>query len=208
MDLGTLVFTRLSVGDPVLALGAIITVFVAFDIATKQCLSPDQDVHILPWPIAVIDGLLRKESLRFEIKTGQIVATDGYLSFREKFKREFSETGVVIYQRGYGITNAQSRRPVIATTSISPCIAVLAYRSDTQTAALAHVDAEQDFSSLEDMLDLPDFQGVANVQLHFYGGLSNFDESRNTCYGLLNAAQIDAFFRYLHREEIRSLSCD
>lgn len=159
-----------------------------FEYLYNEVPQPTNPTTLLPPTFRIVQVGTDMEAVPVvEIKTGQNVATDGYLSFREKFKREFSGTGVVIYQRGYGITNAQSRRPIIATTSISPCIAVLAYRSDTQTAALAHVDAEQDFSSLEDMLDLPDFQGVANVQLHFYGGLSNFDESRNTCYGLLNA---------------------
>lgn len=36
------------------------------------------------------------------------------------------------------------------------------------------------------MLDLPDFHDVANVQLHFYGGMPGIDY-RRTCYGLLNA---------------------
>ena len=122
-----------------------------------------------------------------DVLPGQNIATNEYYSFRAKFITEFSDKAVEVYQRGYGITNASSHRPIIGTTSIAPCIAVLAYRSDTKTAALTHVDAEQDFASLEEMLDLPDFQDVANVQLHFYGGMPGFAECRTTCYGLLNA---------------------
>ena len=78
-----------------------------------------------------------------EVKSPQNVATKEYSSLRAKVIKEFSDSAVQIYQRGYGITNASSRRPIIATTSLAPCIAVLAYRSDTQTAALTHVDADQ-----------------------------------------------------------------
>jgi hypothetical protein len=117
----------------------------------------------------------------------QNVATKEYSSLRAGVIKEFSDRAIQIYQRGYGITNATSHRPIIATTSIAPCIAVLAYRSDTHTAALTHVDADQDFASLEEMLNLPDFQGVANVQLHFYGGMAGIDQCPTTCYGLLNA---------------------
>jgi hypothetical protein len=110
-----------------------------------------------------------------------------YLTLRTTVIKEFSEKAISIYQRGYGITNAKSARPIIATTSLAPCIAVLAYRSDTQTAALTHVDADQDFSSLEEMLNLEDFRGVANVQLHFYGGMPGLGNCLTTCYGLLDA---------------------
>jgi hypothetical protein len=113
--------------------------------------------------------------------------TQGYSSLRAEVIKRFSDSAVQVYQRGYGITNANSHRHIIATTSLAPCIAVLAYRSDTKTAALTHVDADQDFASLEEMLDLEDFRDVTNVQLHFYGGMAGIDECRNTCYGLLNA---------------------
>jgi hypothetical protein len=122
-----------------------------------------------------------------EVQGPQNVATPEYYSLRAKVIKEFSDSAVQIYQRGYGITNAKSHRPIIATTSLAPCIAVLAYRSDTQTAALTHVDADQDFASLEEMLDLEDFRDVANVQLHFYGGMTGIDHCRRTCYGLLDA---------------------
>ena len=121
-----------------------------------------------------------------DVKSPQDVATKEYSLRRVKIIEEFSDSAIQIYQRGYGITNASSRRPIIGTSALAPCIAVLAYRPDTRTAALTHVDAHQDFASLEEMLDLPDFRDVANVQLHFYGGqLGN--PCRKTCYGLLNA---------------------
>jgi hypothetical protein len=161
-----------------------------FEYLYNEVPQPTQPTTLLPPSFTVAPVLGSMEAVPVDdIKTVQNVAaaTDRYIAFRKKFYNEFPEKGIEICQRGFGITNARSARPIIATTSIAPCIAVLAYRRDTQTAALAHVDAEQDFASLEEMLDLPDFQDVANVELHFYGGMNDFDESRKTCHGLLNA---------------------
>jgi hypothetical protein len=161
-----------------------------FEYLYNEIPQPTKPTTLLPPNFAVAPVLGIMEAVPVgDVKVVQnaAAATNEYIAFRTKLYNEFPDKGIEICQRGYGITNARSVRPIIGTTSIAPCIAVLAYRSDTQTAALAHVDAEQNFASLEEMLDLPDFQDVANVELHFYGGMNNYDESRETCYGLLNA---------------------
>ena len=125
---------------------------------------------------------------------GNGTPTPGYLNLRAQVKREMPQTGVWVYQRAYAITTAASSRPILTTLSISPCICVVVYKPNTQVpnlpsnavAALAHFDKDQNFDSLKEILDLPDF-AHGDVQIHFYGGLVGDQRSIIPLRGLLNA---------------------
>lgn len=73
-----------------------------------------------------------------------------------------------IYIRGLGITNADDRRPVLATNGMGPCVAVALYNPQTKTAALAHFDTNTDVRSLHRMMDI--IGRDQPVEVHLSGG--------------------------------------
>jgi hypothetical protein len=100
----------------------------------------------------------------------------------------------MVYQRAYSICRSTNNRYILTTGSIAPCICVLVYKPNTQpanlasnaVAALAHFDKDQDYTSLNAILDLADFAGPDDVQIHFYGGApGRTSVSYNTINGLL-----------------------
>jgi hypothetical protein len=58
----------------------------------------------------------------------------------------------VIHQRAYGMTDRTSDKPCLSTGSVGPCIAVVIWSPVTGEASLGHFDANQNFTTINDMI--------------------------------------------------------
>lgn len=74
-----------------------------------------------------------------------------------------------IYIRGYGVTSADDKNPVLGTKGMGPCLAVAIYNPTTKTGTLAHFDTNTDTGSLTKMVDAVRGQGGV-LEVHLAGG--------------------------------------
>jgi hypothetical protein len=148
---------------------------------------PDHENPLLPATFArTTDGNFPYVPVA-DLKDGK--PTSDYQKRVAKLRDNYPEKVVAVYQRGYGVTTAKSKRNLIATSSIALCVGVLIYEPISKTAAFTHVDKDQDFDSLSDIFHHDAFHSK-DLQIHFYGGsiLGNMLAiSRNTTTRLLNA---------------------
>jgi hypothetical protein len=108
-----------------------------------------------------------------------------FAAARQTFKDRVARQAICVHQRGYAITDSSSSLPLLTTQSIAPCIVVVVHNANTKTAALAHVDANQNTGSIADIVN--EFSPTAPLDVYFHGGLPNNPDSQATCEGLLQA---------------------
>ena len=60
---------------------------------------------------------------------------------------------VILGQRNWAVTRGTSKRHYLSTGEIVLCVGVIIHDPQTQTAALAHVDEYQDYTTLTDIID-------------------------------------------------------
>ena len=104
---------------------------------------------------------------------------------RQTFRDRVAQQAICVHQRGYAITDSSSSLPLLTTQSIAPCIVVVVHNANTKTAALAHVDANQNTGSIADVVN--QFSPGAPLDVYFHGGMPGNPDSRATCEGLLQA---------------------
>jgi hypothetical protein len=73
-----------------------------------------------------------------------------------------------IYIRGYGVTSAEDKKPVLGTKGMGPCLAVAIYNPVTKAGTLAHFDTNTNTDSLNTMLQAVRSQGAV-LQVHLAG---------------------------------------
>jgi hypothetical protein len=108
-----------------------------------------------------------------------------FLAARKAFQDRVDREAICVHQRGYAITDSSSQLPLLSTLSIAPCIVVVVHNPNTRTAALTHVDANMNTTSIANVVN--EFAPGAPLDLFFHGGLANNPDSRATCEGLLQA---------------------
>jgi|GEM_PF-4089469 len=74
-----------------------------------------------------------------------------------------------IYIRGYGISHADDKKPILGTNQMWPCIAIALYNPSTKVGAVAHFDTKTDISSLKDLISLVGGE-TDKIEVHLAGG--------------------------------------
>jgi hypothetical protein len=86
-------------------------------------------------------------------------------------KPSVEENSISVHQRGYALTSGDSFKYFLNTQSMSPCITIIVWNRARQTAALAHVDKNQDFgATVTALFDRVTGTVAEPVRVHFHGG--------------------------------------
>jgi hypothetical protein len=95
---------------------------------------------------------------------------DAYRRELQTIAAEHQAKAVPVPQRCWGAASAASTRPWLCTTSLAPCVSVIAYEPMRRIGALAHIDRNNETSTVTAMLDEGIPGGAGNpLHIYFYG---------------------------------------
>jgi hypothetical protein len=121
------------------------------------------------------------------------VATNNYSAAVEQIQANFYTRSVFVSQRSWCATHGASQRPFLTTAGVVLCMVVIIYDPVNQIGAMAHIDEDQDSSTIVDVIPKV-FPGNAALQVRFYGGRPGPSMEEGTRHNLMG--QLGALYSY------------